>query len=61
MTAPPIRRAPDVYTHPLWGLACVLGDIALRLQRTRAGDESETTPETRKSTTCEGTRQEVRR
>ncbi len=44
------RRAPDVYTHPLWGLTCVLGEIAVRLERARAAEETQATPETQPHT-----------
>ena len=50
MTAPRLSRGPDVYTHPLWGLACVLGDIALRLDRRRAEELTGACPETRSGT-----------
>ena len=33
---------------PLWGLACVLGDIAVRVTRQRATEHTGQTPETRR-------------
>ena len=35
-------------TDPLWGLTCVLGDIAVRVTRRRAAEQAKQTPETRR-------------
>ncbi len=55
------RRAPDVYTHPLWGLTCVLGEIALRLEHSRAAEETQTSPETQPHRRREGANRDVGR
>ncbi len=41
--------APNPVAHPLWGLTVVLGDIARRVERHRATEHTETSPETRSS------------
>jgi hypothetical protein len=43
-------RAPmsEPAADPLWGLTCVLGDIAARIERQRASEQTEDTPETRR-------------
>jgi hypothetical protein len=46
----PYPTAGDLAAHasPLWGLTCVLGDIALRVERRRAEEQTtESTPEQR--------------
>ncbi len=45
----PITPASDVCTHPLWALTVVLGDVARRVERHRAAEQTETSPETRRS------------
>ncbi len=47
MITPRAERAPDVYAHPLWGLTCILGEIAMRLERRRAEELTTESPETR--------------
>ncbi len=41
--------APNPAVHPLWGLTVVLGDVARRVERQRAAEHTETSPETRRS------------
>lgn len=43
MTAGP---GPNTAADPLWGLVSVLGDIARRVERRRAEEHTEQTPET---------------
>lgn len=52
-------RAPEFVTHPLWGLITILGDIATRIERQRAAEQTEESPETRRGagsdpTSCGG-------
>ncbi len=48
-----MRRAIDVVhdaaTSPLWPLTVILGDVARRVERQRAAEHTETSPETRRS------------
>ncbi len=60
MTADQRERGPDLYTHPLWGLTCVLGEIALRLERRRAEELAADVPETRSGTAAPTGREEGR-
>jgi hypothetical protein len=48
MSGPSRERSPEILTHPLWGLTVVLGDIATRIERRRATEHTEDTPETRR-------------
>lgn len=61
MTAPRPGRAPDVYAHPLWGLTCILGEIALRLERRRAEERTSDSPETSRAVGSPSERGESRR
>ena len=38
---------PAVISHPLWPVTVILGEIAQRVERQRAGEHVETSPETR--------------
>ena len=61
MSAPRGGRAPDASAHPLWGLTCILGEIALRLERERAEERTAGSPETRGGTAAPTGREEGRR
>ncbi len=39
----------DVVTSPLWPLTVILGDVARRVDRQRAAEYTEISPETRRS------------
>ncbi len=41
-------RPPIPATDPLWGLTCVLGEIAVRVTRRRAAEHGDGTPDTRR-------------
>lgn len=45
----PVDDAHDVATSPLWPLTVILGDIARRVERQRANEHTQTSPETRRS------------
>ncbi|MDP9359290.1 MAG: hypothetical protein M3R02_29195 [Chloroflexota bacterium] len=49
------RRRAEISTpphipagHPLWPLTVILGDVARRIERQRAAEHTETSPETRR-------------
>ncbi len=39
----------DATASPLWPLTVILGDVARRVERQRAAEHTETSPETRRS------------
>ena len=60
MTGTGRERAPEILTHPLWGLTCVLGEIALRIVRDRADEGTTGSPETRSAGGATTAREEDR-
>lgn len=40
---------PTTAADPLWGLTCILGDVAQRIERHRAAEHVLQTPETRRA------------
>lgn len=44
----PDHATPAASTDALWGVTCVLGDIARRVARRRAAEHATETPETRR-------------
>lgn len=47
-----------VHVSPLWGLTCVLGDIAARVERRRADEHVEASPEKQSAAGCDPTARE---